>query len=129
MSQFTDKLKEQFEGLGKQLNRIDAAGRGLLVKVSEEGSRQLEELAKEGETQLESGNTLISQLKSTVKVDGGVKEVVDTLKLAAIGLLEKAKQESQKVIDDLAKEAEEESAPKASKPKAVKKTAKTARAA
>lgn len=130
MSQLTEKFKEQLEGFGKQLNKLDAAGRGLLVKVTEESSRQLEELAKEGETQLESGNTLSEQLKSTVQVEGGVKDVAQSLKMAAIGLFEKAKKESQKIIDDLVKQAEEADAPKAtSKPRAVKKSAKAAKVA
>ncbi len=130
MSQLTEKFKEQVEGFGKQLNKLDAASRGLLVKVTEEGSRQLEALAKEGETQLESGNTLTEQLKNTVNLEGGVKEAAQTLKMAAIGLVEKAKQETQKIIEDLVKQVEEGDAPKAaSKPRAVKKTTKAEKAA
>ena len=129
MSQITDKVKEQLDELTKQLNRVDAAGRGLIVKVSEEGSRQLEELAKEGETQLESGNTLTEQVKSIVKYNGDAKELVGTLKLAALGLYEKVRSESKKIIDDLVKAVDETNPPKAAKPKAVKKVSKSAKAA
>jgi polyhydroxyalkanoate synthesis regulator phasin len=122
MSQISDKVKDQVESMTKQINRLEAAGRGLLLKVSEESSRQFEQLAKEGEAQLESGNTLSQQLKNTVQVEGGVKQVAQTLKLAALGLVTKAKSETQNIIDELVKQADEVDSPKSvSKPKAVKK--------
>ena len=131
MSQLTDKVKDRVDGLGKQLGRIDAAGRGLLVKASEEGSRQLEELVKEGEAQLESGNTIAAQIKSSVKLDADPKEMIKQVRFAAIGLLSKVKAQAEKLIDDMVKQAEVKEEPKVTpkKPQAVKKSTKTKEAA
>lgn len=129
MSQFTDKIKGQIESVSKQVELVSHASRGLIVKVSEEGGRQLEELVKEGETQLESGNGFTTQIKNSVKTDSDTKEVAVMWKMALFGLIEKARLESKKIIEDLSKEADKKKAPKMVKPKAVKKSAKAAQAA
>ena len=129
MSQLTDKIKEKVESVSKQLERIDAAGRGLILRVSQEGGRQIEELAKEGETQLESGNGFVAQMKEIVKIEGSAKDLVSKVKWASLGLVEKAKQESQKTMDDLTQEVEKKVKPKTVKAKTTKKTTKTAKVA
>lgn len=129
MSQFTDRIKGQFESVSKQVDRVSCAGRGLVMRLSEETGRQLEELVKEGETQRESGNDFATQFKGSVKIEADSKEVATMWRMALIGLVKKAKLESKKIIEDLSSEVDKLKVPKMVKPKAVKKTTKTAQAA
>lgn len=129
MSQFTDKIKGQIESVNKQVDRVSCASRGLVMKISEETGRQLDDLVKEGETQLESGNDFTTQIKGSVKIEGDTKEIATMWRMAIIGLIKKAKLESKKIIEDLSSEVDKENAPKMVKPKAVKKATKTAQAA
>ena len=124
MTQVTNKVKEQIEQLNQTVTQFIKAGRGLVVKVAEQSSKQFDELVKTGENKQEEGTTLVKTLRETLPESLDVKTSANQLKLAALGLVSRAKDGSEKIFNDLVELGSDKEAPATVKPQSsVKKAA------
>ncbi len=100
MSEISDRLKEQLEQVNATLEQIATASKGLYLKVKEEGNKQFKELIEAGQTQ--DTEAFLSQLKKDVTTPfEDVKTSIEQLKSASLGLLVKARSNSDKVFTEL----------------------------
>lgn len=114
MKELTDKVtgrvKAQFEQVSDSVTQVITAGRGLYFKLSETSGKQFEELVKVGEAKQESGETLVNHLRESLQ-EIDAKSSANQLKLAALGLLNKTLEGSEKVFTDLVKHGEVKAQP------------------
>jgi len=127
----SEKLRSQLNQVNDSLEQITKAGKGLVTKVSEQGSAQFKKLVETGEAQQKGGKTLAEQLKESFEdqFNGDIKASVDQLRLAALGLLTKAKTSSEQYFNELVKLGETQTKPAQNKSKttaASKKSSTTA---
>ena len=117
MKEFTDKVtnkvKEQLEQVSGSVAQVLSAGRGLYFKLSETGTKQFDELVKVGEAKKESGQTLVGHVKESFQ-DIDPKTSATHLRFAALGLLNKTLENSEKVFSDLVKYGEDKNKPETS---------------
>ena len=102
MSELKEKVKEQLDQVNDSLEQFTKAGRGLVVKLSQESSKQFDGLVKAGEAQEEEGKGLVEQVRESFEGQfSDVKGSVHQLRLAALGLFTKARQNSGKYFNEL----------------------------
>ena len=124
MNDFAEKLKAQLEQVNTSLEQLTKAGRGLVTRVSEQSSKQFQQLVKTGEAQEKGGKTLSEQVKESFsgQFNGDIKASVEQFRLAALGLFTKAKSSSEQYFSELVKLGETQATPTPTKTKSAKKT-------
>ncbi len=125
MSEFADKLKGQLSQVNESLEQLTKAGRGLLLKVTQQSSQQFQQLVKTGEAHQAGGESLTTQLKTSLSesFSGDTKESLNQLRLAALGLVTKAKESGEKYFEELVQLGEAKAKPAQNKTKAATTTA------
>lgn len=100
MSEISDRLKEQLEQVNSTLEQLATASKGLYLKVKEESNKQFKELVEAGQTQ--DTDAFLSQLRKDVTTPfEDVKSSIEQIKNASLGLLVKARSNSDKVFTEL----------------------------
>jgi len=119
------------------IEQVIKAGKGLVAKLREEGSKQYQELVALGEkteaSSKESNETMVAQLREFVEATlSDLKGSSKQVQLASIGLASRVKDESQTIFKELVELGEDgkEVEKKATKKPATKRktAAKTASA-
>ena len=131
MSEFSDQLKNQLEQAGEAFEQILTASRGLAVKAREQGNKTFQEWVALGEAQLEAEangeEPLINQIGQSIK--GQLEDLnhsAEQIKVASLGLVLKAKEQSNKVFSELVEAGNGDNKPKpVAKTQAKRRTRKT----
>jgi len=116
----TSRIKEQLDQVSDSVTQVLSAGRGLYFKISETGGKQFEELVKVGEEKKESGQTLVNHVRESIN-EMDPKTSANQIKFAALGLINKTIESSERVFTDLVKYGEDKTKP-ATKPAEKKKS-------
>lgn len=96
------QVKEQLDQANDSVSQLAKAGRGLVVMVSSEASKQFDALVETGEAQKEDGRSLGEQFKESFEGQfNDIKGSLDQVKLAALGLFTKARETGEKAFKDL----------------------------
>jgi polyhydroxyalkanoate synthesis regulator phasin len=106
----TGKVKEQVENVSGSFTQFMSAGRGLYFKLSETGTKQFAELVKVGESKRDAGETLVNHLRESLQ-EIDPKSSANQIKLAALGLLNKTLENSERFFSELVKCGEKQTHP------------------
>jgi transcriptional regulator of heat shock response len=102
MSEFSDRVKAQMDQFNSSVEQFLNASRGLYVKIKEESNKQVDELVKAGEAQLQAEESFLEQLKKDIATPfEDVKSTLDQLKNASVGLVVKARKGGENYFDEL----------------------------
>ncbi len=116
----SEKVKQQWDQANDSFNQWLSASKGLLVKLSKSGSEQFDSLVKAGE-----GKNLTEEIKSSIGDFNNPKESANQIRYAAIGLVSKTKETSNKYFKEFVELGEG----KNKKTTSTKSTSKKAKAA
>lgn len=105
MEKASDKLKDQMDQVNESLNQLICASKGLLLKLSETGNKQFNELVKAGE-----GKTFSGEIKNSLPKLSDAKQSIKQIRCATVGLISKAKQSGSRYFNELVKQGETQAA-------------------
>jgi hypothetical protein len=103
MEKAGDKIKAQMDQMNESLSQLACASKGLIVKISETGSKQFNEFVKAGE-----GKTFTAEIKNALPKIADAKTSIQQLKSATIGLISKSKEIGSRYFNELVKQGEKQ---------------------
>jgi len=102
MSDFTDKVLDQYELGLESIDKLITAGKGLAIRIRDESSKQFNELIDAGKELEDSDKGILEQVKESLEEQlGDVKGTAHKARLASLGLLSQVKDNSEKFFNDL----------------------------